>query len=129
MTTGYEPELDPEGAGYQPDILFRKSMWPDEEDAPLFKPANRAYRAACVGLMRKLTQVMEKVIGVEDGFFKNKASYPVAGIRALYYPPQEPDDNESTGLGAHTDVQCKSFIDICPFKQTLKARLLIITIP
>ena len=50
---------------------------------------------------------MEKVIGVEEGFFKDKATYPVAGIRALYYPPQEPDDNETTGLGAHTDVQCE----------------------
>ena len=106
MTTGYEPELDRDGAGHQPEILFRKTIWPDDTDAPLFKPAMRAYRSACLGLMRKLSQVMEKMIGVEEGFYKDKATYPVAGIRALYYPPQEPDDNETTGLGAYTDVQC-----------------------
>lgn len=106
MTTGYEPELDLEGAGYQPDILLRPNQWPDDADSPLFKPAMREYRAACLGLMRRLTSLMAKVIGVEDSYFEKKHSYPVAGIRGLYYPPQDADDDGSTGLGAHTDVQC-----------------------
>ncbi|KAH8892656.1 putative isopenicillin N synthetase, partial [Thozetella sp. PMI_491] len=115
MTTGYEPELDAEGAGYQPEILYRKNQWPEDEESPLFKPAMREYRAACLGLMRKLSKVMAKVIGIDETYFDNKASYPVAGIRALYYPPQAPDDDESTGLGAHTDVQFMTMIAQDPF--------------
>lgn len=109
MTTGYEPELDTYGAGHQPDILQRKNQWPEDGDSPLFKPAMREYRTACLGLMRKLTSVMGEVMGVPEGFFEKKHTYPVAGIRGLYYPPQASDDNESTGLGAHTDVQCRRF--------------------
>ncbi|KZF19304.1 Clavaminate synthase-like protein, partial [Xylona heveae TC161] len=36
-------------------------------------------------------------------------------IRALYYPPQEPSDDETTGLGAHTDVQLVTMIAQKPF--------------
>ncbi|KAL4786912.1 hypothetical protein BJX76DRAFT_364737 [Aspergillus varians] len=85
MTTSYEPELDPEGAGYQPDVLLRHNLWPDDADTPLFKPAMRKYRAACLSLM------------------------------GLYYPPQAADDEESTGLGAHTDVQFMTMIAQDPF--------------
>lgn len=106
MTTAYEPELDQDGLGSQPEILRRANQWPEDDDAPLYKPAMREYRKACLGLMRKLTAVMAKVMGIDEHFFEKKWTYPVAGIRALYYPPQAPDDTESTGLGAHTDVQC-----------------------
>ncbi|ETS85870.1 hypothetical protein PFICI_03895 [Pestalotiopsis fici W106-1] len=115
MTTGYEPELDPEGAGYQPEVLYRKNQWPEDGDAPRFQPAMRAYRAACLALMRKLVRLMGQVMGTPEGYFENKFTYPVAGIRGLYYPPQAADDSESTGLGAHTDVQFLTMIAQDPF--------------
>ncbi|KAL2820850.1 Clavaminate synthase-like protein [Aspergillus cavernicola] len=115
MTTGYEPDLDPEGAGYQPEILLRHNLWPDDADTPLFKPAMREYRAACLSLMRKLTITMAKVMGIDESYFNKKFTYPVAGIRGLYYPPQAADDEGSTGLGAHTDVQFMTMIAQDPF--------------
>ncbi|PYH94568.1 Clavaminate synthase-like protein [Aspergillus ellipticus CBS 707.79] len=110
MTTGYEPELDSEGTGFQPEVLLRLNSWPDDTDSPFFKPAMREYRAACLSLMRKLTRTMANVMGIDESFFVKKYTYPVAGIRGLYYPPQAPDDEQSTGLGAHTDVQFMTMI-------------------
>ncbi|CAG8394421.1 unnamed protein product [Penicillium salamii] len=123
MTIGYEPELDPEGAGLQPEVLLRQNSWPDE-DSQLFKPAMREYRAACLSLMRKLTMAMTRVMQIEEDYFVKKYTYPVAGIRGLYYPPQAPDDEDSTGLGAHTDVQCAK----CFSSSLVKATTLIIPI-
>lgn len=109
MTTAYDAVVDPEGKpDLVPEILLRRNLWPDAQDAPRFRPAIEAYRAACLGLMRKLVRFMAMAIGEEKDFFAKKITYPIAGIRALYYPPQELNDNESTGLGAHTDVQCNS---------------------
>lgn len=109
MTTAYDPVVDPEGKPeLVPEVLLRQNLWPDAQDAPNFRPAIEAYRASCLGLMRKLVRFMAVAIGEDKDFFAKKITYPIAGIRALYYPPQELDDNESTGLGAHTDVQCKS---------------------
>ena len=108
MTTAYDPLADSEGKpNLIPDLLLRKNLWPDVEDAPKFRPAMEAYRAACLGLMRKLIRCMAVAIGEDEDFFSEKITYPIAGIRALFYPPQEPEDDQSTGLGAHTDVQCK----------------------
>jgi isopenicillin N synthase-like dioxygenase len=106
MTTAYDPWVDKRGVGDAvPKLLIRESIWPDPEDAPRFRPAMEAYRAACLGLMRRLVQVLAVAMGEDATFFDRKLDYPIAGIRALYYPPQTASEEEETGLGAHTDVQ------------------------
>ncbi|PYH91587.1 Clavaminate synthase-like protein [Aspergillus ellipticus CBS 707.79] len=115
MTTGYEPDLDPEGAEYQPEIIIRENIWPSDTDCSSFKPAMREYRAACLSLMRKLTRVMARAMSLDEHYFDKKFTYPVAGIRGMHYPPQPPDDEGSTGLGAHTDVQFMKMISQDPF--------------
>jgi isopenicillin N synthase-like dioxygenase len=57
--------------------------------------------------MRRLCRLMGEAMGTPESFFDKKFTYPVSGIRGLYYPPQNPQNTESTGLGVHTDVQCK----------------------
>ena len=107
MTTAYDPLVDPLGKpDIVPPLLLRKNLWPDPEDSPNFRPALETYRYACLDLMRRLAPVMALALGEREDFFDRKTDYPIAGIRALYYPVQDPSDEDSTGLGAHTDVQC-----------------------
>jgi isopenicillin N synthase-like dioxygenase len=109
LTTGYDPYVDPLGVGdAMPEILRRHNLWPNPEYAPKLKPSVEAYRAACLKLMRQLVRVVAVAIGEKEDFFEKKITYPIAGIRALYYPPQEAPGEEETGLGAHTDVQRKA---------------------
>ena len=113
-TTGYDPHTDPLGVGdAMPELLRRHNLWPNPKDAPSVKPALEAYRAACLDLMRKLIRIMAVAIGEKEDFFDKKITYPIAGIRALYYPPQENAGEEETGLGAHTDVQCMVSVPPC----------------
>ena len=108
MTTAYDPLVDPLG---KPDIipalLLRKNLWPDPKVAPKFQPAIETYRYACLATMRQLIRLMALALGEQEDFFDRKIDYPIAGIRSLYYPVQDPSDEDSTGLGAHTDVQCR----------------------
>jgi isopenicillin N synthase-like dioxygenase len=109
LTTGYDPYVDPLGVGdAMPEILRRHNLWPNAEDTPKLRPSVEAYRAACLKLMRLLVRVVAIAIGEKEDFFEKKITYPIAGIRALYYPPQEAPGEEETGLGAHTDVQHKT---------------------
>ncbi|PYH94565.1 Clavaminate synthase-like protein [Aspergillus ellipticus CBS 707.79] len=107
----YDPYVDPLGVGDQmPRILKRDSLWPDAADAPKFRPALESYRAACLALMRKMVRLLALAMGDEESLFGKKITYPVATIRAIYYPPQKELDNEEIGLGAHTDIQMMTMI-------------------
>jgi isopenicillin N synthase-like dioxygenase len=64
-----------------------------------------AYRAACLKLMRRLIKIVALAMGEKNDFFSKKITYPIAGIRAQFYPPQQGTEKEETELGAHTDVQ------------------------
>src|SRR2546423_15393719 len=109
MTVGYDPHTDIHGVGNaMPELLVRKNLWPNPEHPPQFRPALEAYRAACLKLMRQLIRIVAVAIGEKEDFFDKKTTYPVAGIRALYYPPQAAPEGEAIGLGAHTDIQSKS---------------------
>ena len=108
MTCAYDPWVDEDGAGDAvPKLLIRESLWPNPADAPRFRPAMEAYRAACLKLMRRLIKIVALAMGEKKDFFSKKITYPIAGIRALFYPPQDGGEEEETGLGAHTDVQRK----------------------
>ncbi|KAL2820848.1 Clavaminate synthase-like protein [Aspergillus cavernicola] len=112
----YDPYLDPLGVGdAMPKVLKRDNLWPDPEDAPKFRPAVEAYRAACLDLVRKIIRVLALAMGEEESFFDKKTTYPIATIRALHYPPQEGSAKEEIGLGAHTDIQMMTIIAQKPY--------------
>jgi len=116
MTSAYDPFLDPAGVKDQmPELIRRKNLWPDPNDALTLQPCLEAYRTACLNLVRQLAGLMAKTIGEQEDFFEKKSTYPIAGIRALYYPPQEASDEDETGLGAHTDVQLVTMIAQDPY--------------
>ncbi|KIW28390.1 uncharacterized protein PV07_08058 [Cladophialophora immunda] len=116
MTTAYDPWTDELGIGDGvPELLIRKNLWPSEEDAPKFRPAMEKYRNVCLSLMRKLIKILALAMGEEATYFDRKTTYPIAGIRALYYPPQTTPEDEETGLGAHTDVQLMTMIAQKPY--------------
>jgi len=102
----YDPWVDELGIGDDvPKLLIRENLWPSPADTPKFRPAMEAYRAACLSLMRRLIKILAVAMGEKETYFDKKITYPIAGIRCLYYPPQTGSEEEETGLGAHTDVQ------------------------
>ncbi|KAH8892657.1 Clavaminate synthase-like protein [Thozetella sp. PMI_491] len=119
VSIAYNPEIDPQGIPKAeiPELLRRENFWPKPEDSPKFRRGVEAYQIACLGLMRKLIRLMALAIGVEETFFDKKSTYPIASVRCLYYPPQEPSNETETGLGAHTDIQLMTMIAQKPYDQ------------
>lgn len=109
FTCAWDPSLDPVGEdrSAMPELLRRTNQWPKHEYVPQFRRQIDNYRIQCLKLMRQLIRVIAECLGENPHFFEKKNTYPIASVRALYYPPQEPHDEELTGLGAHTDVQCR----------------------
>lgn len=88
-----------------PRLLKRDNLWPSPEHTPKFRPAMEAYRSACLGFVRKFIRMLALAMGEQESFFDQKTTYPIASLRALFYPPQEGSSEEEIGLGAHTDIQ------------------------
>jgi isopenicillin N synthase-like dioxygenase len=89
------------------ELLRRDNNRPSTEDAPNLKSSLETYRLAGIKLMRNLCRALAVAIGEDASLFDMKTTYPSASIRTLFYPPQEGSDEDETGFGAHTDVQCK----------------------
>ncbi|ETS85869.1 hypothetical protein PFICI_03894 [Pestalotiopsis fici W106-1] len=119
VSVAYNPEIDPEGVAKAaiPEPLRRENCWPDRSVCPKFQQSIEAYQMACLSLMRKLIRVMATALGLDESFFDKKTTYPIASVRCLYYPPQEPEEENETGLGAHTDIQMMTLIAQRPYDQ------------
>ncbi|KAH8810821.1 hypothetical protein F5884DRAFT_260881 [Xylogone sp. PMI_703] len=102
----FEPENDP-----VPHILteaqrslLHQNLWP-ADDAE-FKQACFKYDRQMIVLMRKMMQMFALGLGLDEHFFDNKVTHPLASCKMIHYPPQDPDVNDETGIGAHTDFVC-----------------------
>jgi len=117
FTCSWDASLDPlnEDRSAMPELLSRPNLWPNPDYVPEFRHQVDNYRKACLRLMRELIAVIAECIGEAPDFFEKKSTYPVASIRGLYYPPLEPADVDTTGLGAHTDVQLITMIAQEPY--------------
>lgn len=107
VSVAYNPDIDPSSAGKDaiPSLLQRENLWPQPHVSPKFRPGVEKYQMACLDLTRKLIRLMALALGLEESFFDKKITYPIASVRCLYYPPQDPEEMTETGLGAHTDIQ------------------------
>lgn len=62
-------------------------------------------------LAMKLVKIFALAFDMEETALDRYFSFPITGMRALYYPPtpvEDDDDSPSIGLGAHADFSCRS---------------------
>lgn len=79
----------------------QRNNWPTT--APFLRPAIYAYYNSVLDFARRLIRIFALSLDLEETYFDNATKFPMTGIRALHYPPQDVKDGEDIGLGAHTD--------------------------
>jgi isopenicillin N synthase-like dioxygenase len=81
------------------------SVYPSSISDPLaFREVTTQYHRAMTALACDLLKVIALGLGLEEDWFADFAKEPIATLRLLRYPPQEPDADEfARGIDAHTD--------------------------
>ncbi|KAF2811381.1 Clavaminate synthase-like protein [Mytilinidion resinicola] len=84
-----------------PDAPKRANAWPSAY--PEFRPAMYDYFTRVKAFSQALMRIFALALDLPEDFFDAAISFPMVGIRALHYPPQEKPNANDIGLGAHTD--------------------------
>ncbi|KAF2083790.1 Clavaminate synthase-like protein [Saccharata proteae CBS 121410] len=96
----YEPEqnapADLDLSTYPPPPL---NQWP--EQPARFRQTLYAYHAAVSAFARRLLRIVALALELDEHYFDHMTRFPMAGLRALHYPPQEASTD--VGIGAHAD--------------------------
>lgn len=103
-----EPDIgDGDGNGGNP-----RFPWSKTGSVPAFAPAVLAYWRSSLALARALVRAFALSLGLEEGYFDAKFSYPDASLALNYYPPlavppaaAADKDAEEVSIGSHTDFQ------------------------
>jgi isopenicillin N synthase-like dioxygenase len=66
-----------------------------------FRSVMYEYHAAVMAFSRQLLQIIALALDLEENYFDPLTRFPMAGLRPLYYPPQELADD--IGIAAHAD--------------------------
>jgi isopenicillin N synthase-like dioxygenase len=89
--------------------LHGPNVWPDQP--PEFRAVAAAYYAAMTDLARTLLRSFALALEIDEFFFRDKVSKPLAQLRLLHYPPQTGHVEAKTlGCGAHTDYGCLTIL-------------------
>lgn len=122
---GYEAELDPlQSSDTTDEGKFRYQTACDSSDydtawgenamqgpnywpsLPGFKEKVSPYYAECTTLARRIISLFASALGAPEAYFDAMFRIPGAMMRIIHYPPQQPDDIETLGIGAHQDIEC-----------------------
>ncbi|CZS92900.1 probable isopenicillin N synthetase [Rhynchosporium agropyri] len=110
----YAPQYDPDTKDLnaipeevKPWIRGEEFVWEETAHLPGFKKEVLQYWASCLTLARKLVRVFALSLDLEEDYFDSRTTYPGADGVFNYYPAatQEEMENNSIGLGSHTDLQ------------------------
>jgi isopenicillin N synthase-like dioxygenase len=98
------PADDPDYLAGNP--MYGPNLWPAAPAA--FKPRVNAYVEEMIRVGRLLFRGFALALGLDEHWFEDKISKPMAQLRLIHYPPQPPGpiDASSIGIGAHTDYEC-----------------------
>lgn len=83
-----------------PNVVARKfgqgpNKYPEELDDPAkFRNVADDYHSALTSLAMGILQMLARTLDLEDDAFNEFCQHPVAVLRLLHYPPQEPDASE-----------------------------------
>lgn len=59
------------------------------------------YNDACLAFSKHLMRLIALSLNLEEDYFEHMSRFPMSGLRALHYPPQE--STADVGIGAHAD--------------------------
>lgn len=96
-------DLSPE----DPDVsagtpILGPNVWPD---LPGFREAVGAYYDAVSALGRLLFRGFAHALQLQENWFDQFVSKPPSQLRLIHYP-HNPDTEDGSGIGAHTDYEC-----------------------
>lgn len=98
----YDPEQNAPAnldlSTYPPPPL---NQWPENPAA--FRSTIYEYRAAAQNFASTLLRIISLALDLPEDYFDHMTSFPMAGIRALHYPPQPTAGDDTIGIGAHAD--------------------------
>lgn len=114
-----EPDVGDEGGGGGGGGGAPRFPWSKTGSVPAFAPAVLAYWRSSLALARALVRSFALSLGLEEGYFDAKFSYPDASLALNYYPPlaappaadkdgggdKEELEEEEVSIGSHTDFQ------------------------
>lgn len=75
------------------------NQWP--EGLPDFRKVMYEYNDAILGFAKNLMRMIALALDLHEDYFDNMSDFPMAGLRALHYPPQQVSGD--VGIGAHAD--------------------------
>jgi isopenicillin N synthase-like dioxygenase len=98
------PENDQDYIAGNP--MYGPNLWPDHP--PAFRTQTSAYVNEMIRLGNHLFRGFALALGLDEHWFDDKVTKPMAQLRVIRYPPQEPGpiDPKTIGIGAHTDYEC-----------------------
>lgn len=110
LKEGFDMSLDlPEGSALSDSSLYGPNVWP--LDMPQFKDVMTNYHACALNLGRQLLSIFALGLGMQEDFFNDKFSVPLAQLRLLHYPPQLGEVTKTQmGAGEHTDFGCLTLL-------------------
>ncbi|KAJ5697482.1 hypothetical protein N7488_011166 [Penicillium malachiteum] len=74
------------------------------EDPQTFQHVMDEYHTAMTSLAQDILRALAWTLDLEDDFFSTFSEAPVATLRLIHYPPQDPATVDTErGIGAHTD--------------------------
>lgn len=73
-------------------------------DPAFFRSTMDNYAEAMIDLIKDVLKVLAMTLNLPETYFDQFTREPIATLRLLHYPPQEPTaDSSERGIGAHTD--------------------------
>ena len=89
--------------------MYGENLWPN--DLPHFRATIDGYFDEMIRLGGVLFETMAVSFELPRDYFHDKIDRPIAQLRLLHYPPHDPTQKKSLGIGAHCDYECFTILD------------------
>ena len=92
------------------DRISGNNLW--VENPVELKPTVELYLQKCIELGTTLFRIFALGLGLPRDYFDNKINHPIAQLRLLHYPEQDPENTskENLGIGKHCDYECLTIL-------------------
>ncbi|MEM7210473.1 MAG: 2-oxoglutarate and iron-dependent oxygenase domain-containing protein [Pseudomonadota bacterium] len=101
---------------------YASNQWPEGLDG--FRDALMTYHSEARVFGTRIFQAFALALELEENFFANAITKPMAHMRVLHYPDQTAaSDEKQIGIGAHSDYECFTILctDDVPALQVLNS--------